>query len=262
MLFDWFTVIAQVINFLILVWLLKRFLYRPILNAIDAREKRIAAEITDADTKKAQALMQRDEFQHKNAVFDMQRNARMNEAIEAANTERKQLLDAARQESYDLRAKLQASLKNEQRNLNEALSRCVSEEVFAISRKALADLAGVTLEERMTAVFLHRLRELNDSEMARLKNTFKTSSDPLLVRTAFAFPDNHNAAIETVIKEILGKDKQVQFEVAPNLVSGIEINANGQKIAWSIAEYLGSLSKRVDNQLKTHTKTGQDPDEN
>jgi len=38
MLIDWFTVVAQVINFLILVWLMKRFLYKPILNAIAARE--------------------------------------------------------------------------------------------------------------------------------------------------------------------------------------------------------------------------------
>ncbi|MFQ3186924.1 MAG: F-type H+-transporting ATPase subunit b, partial [Marinomonas primoryensis] len=53
MLIDWFTVIAQLINFLVLVWLLKRFLYRPILNAIDAREKRIADELADADEKRA-----------------------------------------------------------------------------------------------------------------------------------------------------------------------------------------------------------------
>jgi hypothetical protein len=50
MLIDWFTVGAQIVNFLILVWLLKRFLYKPILDAIDAREKRIAAELADADT--------------------------------------------------------------------------------------------------------------------------------------------------------------------------------------------------------------------
>ena len=55
MLIDWFTVGAQTLNFLILVWLLKRFLYKPILNAIDAREKRIAAELADADVKKAEA---------------------------------------------------------------------------------------------------------------------------------------------------------------------------------------------------------------
>ena len=55
MLIDWFTVVAQVVNFLILVWLLKRFLYKPILDAIDAREKRIASELADADAKKAAA---------------------------------------------------------------------------------------------------------------------------------------------------------------------------------------------------------------
>ena len=49
MLIDWFTVAAQALNFLILVWLMKRFLYKPILNAIDAREKLIAKELADAD---------------------------------------------------------------------------------------------------------------------------------------------------------------------------------------------------------------------
>ena len=75
MLIDWFTVVAQVVNFLILVWLLKRFLYKPILDAIDAREKRIAAELADADAKKAAAEKQRDEFQRKSAAFDEQRAA-------------------------------------------------------------------------------------------------------------------------------------------------------------------------------------------
>ena len=55
MLIDWFTVGAQTLNFLILVWLMKRFLYKPILNAIDAREKRIATQLSDADTKTAEA---------------------------------------------------------------------------------------------------------------------------------------------------------------------------------------------------------------
>jgi F-type H+-transporting ATPase subunit b len=75
MLIDWFTVGAQVLNFLILVWLLKHFLYKPILNAIDAREKRIAAELADADAKKTEAQKERDDFQNKNKAFDEQRSA-------------------------------------------------------------------------------------------------------------------------------------------------------------------------------------------
>ena len=54
MLIDWFTVGAQVLNFVVLVWLLKRFLYKPVLNAIDAREKRVAAEAADADLQKTE----------------------------------------------------------------------------------------------------------------------------------------------------------------------------------------------------------------
>ena len=87
MLIDWFTVGAQALNFLILVWLLKRFLYKPILNAIDAREKRIAAELADADAKKAEAQKERDEFQHKNEEFDQQRAALLSKATDEAKAE-------------------------------------------------------------------------------------------------------------------------------------------------------------------------------
>ena len=80
MLIDWFTVGAQALNFLILVWLMKRFLYKPILHAIDAREKRIATELADADAKKAEAQKERDEFQHKNEEFDQQRAALLSKA--------------------------------------------------------------------------------------------------------------------------------------------------------------------------------------
>jgi F-type H+-transporting ATPase subunit b len=92
MLIDWFTVGAQVINFLILVWLLKRFLYHPILNALDAREERIAKELADADAKKTEAQKERDEFQHKNEEFDQQRADILSKATEEAKVERRRLL--------------------------------------------------------------------------------------------------------------------------------------------------------------------------
>ena len=66
MLIDWFTVGAQAVNFLILVWLMQHFLYKPILHAIAEREKRIATELANADKKKFEAQKESDEFKHKN----------------------------------------------------------------------------------------------------------------------------------------------------------------------------------------------------
>ena len=96
MLIDWFTVGAQALNFVILVWLMRRFLYKPILDAIDAREKKIAAELADAAAKKAEAKKERDEFQHKNEEFDQQRAALLSKATDEAKAERQRLLDEAR----------------------------------------------------------------------------------------------------------------------------------------------------------------------
>src|ERR1039457_7200635 len=116
MLIDWFTVLAQVVNFLILVWLLKRFLYRPILDAIDAREKRIAKELADAEAKK-----ERDEFQHKNEEFEQQRAALLSKATDEAKADRQRLLDEARKAADALSAKRQDALRSDAQNLNQTI---------------------------------------------------------------------------------------------------------------------------------------------
>jgi F-type H+-transporting ATPase subunit b len=245
MLIDWFTVGAQVLNFLILVWLMKRFLYKPILNAIDAREKRIAKELADADATKAEAQKERDEFQQKNETFDEQRAALLSKASDDAKSEHQRLLDEARKAADAVSAKRQESLANDARNLNQAITRRAQDEVFAIARKALTDLATTSLEERMGEVFTRRLRELNGEAKAGFAEALKTAAEPALVRSAFELPTEQRAAIQNALNETFSAEVRVRFETAPDLVSGIELSTNGQKVAWSIADYLASLEKGV-----------------
>jgi F-type H+-transporting ATPase subunit b len=254
MLIDWFTVGAQALNFLILVWLMKRFLYTPILNAIDAREKRIAKELADADAKKVEAQKERDEFQHKNEEFDQQRAALLSKATDEAKAERQRLLDEARKAADALSAKRQETLRNDAQNLNQAISRRTQQEVFAIARKALADLATTSLEERMGEVFTRRLRTMDGNAKAGLAKALKTASDPALVRSAFDLPAEQRAAIQNALNETFSAEIHVRFETAPDLVSGIELTTNGQKVAWSIADYLASLEKGVGELLKEKDK--------
>jgi len=250
MLIDWFTVSAQAVNFLILVWLLKRFLYTPILVAIDAREKRIASELADADAKKAEAQKERDEFQRKNQEFDQQRAALLSKATEEAKAERQRLVEEARKAADALSIKREETLRNDARNLNQAISRCAQQEVFAIARKTLTDLASVSLDERVGEVFTRRLREMNGQAKAGLAEAIKTASDPALVRSAFDLPPAQRAAIQHAVNETFSADVPIRFETAPDLVGGIELTTNGQKVAWSISDYLVSLEKGVGELLK------------
>jgi F-type H+-transporting ATPase subunit b len=260
MLLDWFTIGAQALNFLILVWLLKRFLYKPILNAIDAREKLIAKELADADAKKSEAQRERDEFQNKNEEFDQQRAALWTKATDEAKAERLRLLEAARQAADALSTKRQESLLNDAHNLNQAISRLTQNEVFAITRKALTDLATVSLEERMGEVFTRRLRALNDQAKAVLGDALKQNSEPALVRSTFDLPAVQRAAIQNAVNESFSAEIYLRFETAPDLVSGIELTANGQKVGWSIADYLATLEKGVGDLLKEKDKPEPKPE--
>ena len=250
MLIDWFTVGAQALNFLILVWLMKRFLYKPILNAIATREKLIAAELADAAAKKAEAQKDRDDFQHKNEEFEKQRGVLMTKATDDAKAERQRLLDEARKAADALGAKREEALQRDARNLNQAIARRTQEEVFAISRKALADLATTSLEERMGEVFTRRLRELDGKAKDTLGAALRTAPGPAVVSSAFGLPPEERAKIQNAINETFSADVTLRFETAPELVSGIELSANGQKVGWSIADYLGSLKDGVGELLK------------
>jgi F-type H+-transporting ATPase subunit b len=254
MLIDWFTVGAQALNFLILVWLMKHFLYKPILHAIDEREKRVAAELADADKKKAEAQKTSDEFKHKTEEFDKQRDSLLSKAKNEAIAERQRLLDEARKAADALSAKRQETLRNDAHNLNQAISRRTQREVFAIVRKALTDLATTSLEERMGEVFTRRLREMDGQAKSGLAKALKTASEPALVRSAFDLPPDQRAAIQNALNETFSAEIHVRFETAPDLISGIELTTNGQKVAWSIADYLVSMGKGVDELLKEKDK--------
>jgi len=261
MLIDWFTVGAQAANFLILVWLLKRFLYKPVLLAIDMREKQIAAQLQDAETKKTEAQKERDDYQHKSEAFEQQRGALLGKATDEAKTERQRLLDVARKDAEALRSKLEEMANNERDSVNREIVTLAQREVFAIARKTLNDLASTSLEERMVDVFIRRLHEMNEEEKGKLAEFLRTSRAQAMVRSAFDLQSSQRAAIEAAVKETLAAETRPQFRTTPDLVSGIELAVNGHKVAWSIADYLSSLAKSVVTLLEPKSEPAPLPNE-
>ncbi len=254
MLINWFTVLAQAINFLILVWLLKRFLYKPILHAIDEREKGIAAQLAQAEAKVSEAQNERDDFQHKNEAFDQQRAALLAKATDEATVERQRLIDEARKDADALRAKRQAALESERRDMGQEIVRWTQKQVFAITRKALNDLAGASLEERMGDVLVDRVRALTGAAKEQLETAFKSSDHHVSVHSSFELPPAQKSAIENAVKETFAPDAQLHFETAPDLVCGIDLSTNGHKVSWSIADYLATLEKSAGELLHKEAK--------
>lgn len=247
---DWFTVGAQVLNFLVLVWLMKRFLYKPILSAIDTREKKIAAELADADAIKMEARKEQKDYQLKNEDFDKQRTLLLQNAVDEAKTKGQKLLDETRLASETLKVKMQETLRKDAKNLNLAIQKQAQKEVFAISRQTLSDLAGVTLEERMSDVFVQCLREMGTETKDNLEKVFVGTHETATLRSAFDLGDDQRATIKKAVEEIFKSEIDIKYETTPDLIAGIELSAKGHRVAWSISNYLKSLESSVSGLLE------------
>ena len=244
MLIDWFTVVAQGLNFIVLVWLLKRYLYKPVLAAIDAREKHIAAAIAAADSQKGALEQERKAFEVKVAALDVERAAFLQRAVSAADAERARLLADARTDANSLREGQMAVLREEQNRLRDNIARLAQQEVLAIARKVLGDLAGTSVEERMVVTFLQRLHAMDDSGKEKLLAAFGAAAEAV-VRSAFDLTEAQQALICSTVRKEFSGSVRLRFNVAPEMLCGVELLVGGQRISWSFADYMDGLEQRI-----------------
>ena len=263
---NWFTVMAQIINFLILVWLLKKFLYKPILKAVDDREKKIASQVEDANHLKAEAEKEQEDFAKKNTDFDQQKKELMDKAIADADMQRQKLIDEAKDDASKLSNKLEEALKEKQQMEKIEYAQKIQKQVFSITRKALTEIASLSLEEQSIETFIKRLNLLKGDEKKKFIESFKSNANTILVRSAFDIPINQQNNISNAVEAVLETKTSLQFKTAPNIVSGIELSSNGYKLDWSLSAYLNSLEKNISETMKEKTKGEQEkkatPDNN
>ncbi|MBC3764460.1 F0F1 ATP synthase subunit B [Neptunicella marina] len=253
MLIDWFTVGAQVLNFLLLVWLLKHFLYQPILNAIDARERETAKIINDAEKIKREASDQLHIYQQNNQLLEQQRQALITQATDEANQIRDRLLNKANQDAQQLTQQHLASISDEFIAIQQDIATKNLLEVFAISNKVLTELASQSLQESMFALFIQHLTAAC-SNMTTNPLVGLDEHNKILVRSRFALSQQQQQQIEQCLQQSLKSDttltSQVEYQHSEALLCGIEISTSGWKLAWSSANYLQQLQQRASELAK------------
>jgi F-type H+-transporting ATPase subunit b len=245
MLVNGFTIIAQIINFLILVWLLRYFLYKPVLRAMDEREKQMIKAHEDAEEQRIKAENERLAFDKRLQELAGEKEQILKTALEQAGEERKKMIAAARQEVAALEAHWREALDQERATLFREFGARIESEIFAISRQVLCDLAGANLEPCIAGRFVERLSSLDPTEMNRLIRSPGAASNPVVITSAFELPAGAKRQVEEVIKQKL-HNPEIKFVTTPEVVAGIELRTNGHKVSWTIENYLSSLQQEME----------------
>lgn len=238
---DWLTVTAQIFNFLVLAWLLKRFLYRPVIDAMTQREERIVKRLEQAAQREEQAQVEVSIYRNKVAALDRDREALLAEAREAAERERRRLLESARSEVRTSRQRWQQELEREQDDFRAALVRELAEAAIDVARRILADLADAPLEGQALATLARRVEALPAEERQAL-----AEAAPKLRLASTFEPEAHALeSLRQVLADTLGKEVELECVRKSELVFGVELVGGGHKLAWSVAGALDDIAEQV-----------------
>ncbi|NND91876.1 MAG: F0F1 ATP synthase subunit B [Granulosicoccus sp.] len=234
---DWFTVAAQIVNFLVLVWLLKRFLYRPILDGIDAREREIADRMSEAQAIRETAHETKAGFEAKIASLKQDREGILAETRRAAEAERDGML-------ADTHAMIVREIQESEKQRAEEMSRYMTElhmigakALLKLTRKVVSDLSDETLEQRIVAHAVAR-----SSGMGEQFRQAAATHDHATITTQQALPDD----MQEQLREEFGRalpDTELAFVSEPEHSPGLTLRLGGVQLSWTVDSYLDGLDE-------------------
>jgi F-type H+-transporting ATPase subunit b len=250
MLINWFTVVAQVVNFLILVWLMRRYLYRPIVAAIDARAKQVAGVLAEADKKMTNASDQLSAYQQQVKGFDADRARRETEVDEALKAERLREMQAIQDDAKAARQAEATDLRRHQSEFAKQLGQLVESEVLAVTRKTMTDLADASLEHQLVGMFIRRLATLDATAHVGLSDALKHAPEGAVLSSSFALAEADRAALSNAVNLLAAANVTLSFTSNAKSICGIELSCAGQRAAWSVTDYLNGLSAKAQSLLE------------
>lgn len=252
---DWLTVAAQIVNFLILVWLLQRFLYKPITEAMRRREERIENRLSEARAARRQAEEEAEALKRRQEELNDRKEDILASAHEEARAMRDRLEDEVRREVEEKRAAWRAHLAGEQAALVSSLQRHAGRRVLDITGRILSEYTGSGISERMVATFAEHLTGLDADTRDRLAGA-AAEAQTAVVETGAALDGPAKGRITRALRAALGADIDVDYRVDDQIVMGARLTIGDVTAEWSAARYLDRLRAELDEVIDAGSHGG------
>jgi len=235
---SWWTLALQVVNFLVLVWLLQRFLYRPVREILERRRQLSTQALAAAEKAQKEADAARQHYEQARAALVEERRAMLDDAHRTIEAERAKLLEEARQEARKIVETAHTSIADERAKTLEGLEADVASLAVKLAGKLLGNLGGAIAGD----VFLDRtetaLKQLPDSERRRLEGDLTTNGARVTVVTAAPLVAKEQKAWQDRLEGSLKRPLQLAFDVDPKLIAGAAIHFPHVVVSFTWAQQL------------------------
>lgn len=247
--FDWTTFILEILNFLVLVWILQRFIYRPVLAMLDARQQRIKDETDRAEQLRSEAEALRKQCESRLADWNREKESRLRQLEEELSQLRDNALENLKRSLADEEAKIRA--RNEALTVSRetALIREAGSAAYGQAAAMLQRLASPLLTQSIVDVFLEDLRNLPDTEQAALRKAAAMLIAASAVEVASAHPldETVRAALSQGLAAAAGDALQLTFKEDASLIAGVRAVVGECQLHANIADELAFFRRQANH---------------
>lgn len=247
---DWFTVAAQIVNFFILVWLLKKFLYKPVLTAMNNRQQKVKAELEQAATLAISAEKEKKLYIALQEETRERGKEEFRQAHQDAENLRGKLFQEVEAEAEAAHIRQQRELAREKKLFLKQAGIQVAVQFHLLAQSAFRDLADENLEKSIVTRFC-ALISSHDSKKDFFRQLHNT--DKLQVFTAFSLTSSSQEAIRKALWLRLAAQPEIYFRHDPALIAGILVASADHKLEWNIHQYLDNFQAELERALSKDT---------
>lgn len=240
---DWITFVFELINFLVLIWILNRFLYKPVMTVIAQRKAAVQQTRADAEKLRNDAETLRAQYENRLAEWEQERDKARAQLREEINAERNRLLDGLR---TDLDQEREKAAALEQRRLNDCRQQAEATAIAqgtAFASRLLSRLGGAELERKIIDMVLEDLPRLPEDTIHAIRSAPARTGLGMKITTSYPLDTIQQKLLGEACRTLMGCEGPCEFLEDRNLVAGVRISFGSWVLRANLQDELSSFAE-------------------
>lgn len=240
---SWSTFALEIINFLVLVWLLKRFLYKPVMNVIAQRQARVEGQLNEAKSLKQQAEQLKQQYETRLETWEkekQQARVQFQQQLDMEKANQEKVFKQKLAQQHEKAAVLQ---RRHEEQLQKKVEADAMQQAAEFASHLLAQASGQALETRLLEMLMRDLELLPAADIDKLQQQWGTPSHSVSVSSVYQISHEHQQNLETLLHRIFGADINIDYTQDDSLLAGLAIHCGAWNLAFNLRDELKSFAE-------------------
>jgi F-type H+-transporting ATPase subunit b len=235
---DWTTFLLELTNFLVLIWILNRFLYKPVMTVIAQRKAAIQKTQADAEKLRSDAETLRVQYENRLAEWEQERDKARAQLREDISAERNRLLDSLRAELDQEREKAAAVEQRRRKDFAQQAEAVAVAQGGAFASRLLSRLGEAELERKIIEMVVQDLPRLPRERIQTIRSTPATSGLVMKIMSAYPLAMTQQKILTEACHTLMGCEVPCEFLEDRNLIAGLRISFGSWVLGANVQDEL------------------------